>query len=76
MSVRELGIVLLGMTAAPRTGRAQTVLPRPDRVRLAEGMNLAAKVCDQVWPGWGHTAFQVLMVGNSAEFSHRQPAEP
>jgi hypothetical protein len=37
-------------------------------VRLAEGRHLADQVCDQLWPGWGHTAFQVLLVGDSAEF--------
>jgi hypothetical protein len=70
LSIYGLGIALLGVAAAPETGRAQTVLQlqRADRVRLAEGRHLADQVCDQLWPGWGHTAFQVLLVGDSAEF--------
>jgi len=37
-------------------------------VRLAEGRQLATRVCDRIWPGWGQTKFQVLLVGDSAEF--------
>lgn len=69
-SIYGLGIVLLGVAAAPASGRAQTVrhLQHADRVRLAEGRHLADQVCGQLWPGWGHTDFQVLLVGDSAEF--------
>jgi hypothetical protein len=65
-----VGIVLLGLAAAPVTGRTQTLLElqHADRVRLAEGWHLADQVCDQLWTGWGHTDFQVLLVGDSAEF--------
>jgi hypothetical protein len=61
--------LLLGMAAAPVAGRAQTVsrLRQEDRARLAEARRLA-QVSDRAWPGWGHTAFQVLLVGDSAEF--------
>jgi len=80
LSVCELGIVLLGVAAAPETARAQTVLqlPRADRVRLAEGRGLAEQVCARLWPGWGRTAFQVLLVGDSAEWlvgGQRRPAD-
>jgi len=70
LSIRGLSIVLLGIAAAPETGRAQTVLQlqQADRVRLAEARHLADQVCDQLWPGWGATIFQVLLVGDSAEF--------
>ena len=68
--ISVLGIVLLGMVAVPTPGRAQTgfALRQADRVRLAEARRLANGVCDRLWPGWGHTAFQVLLVGDSAEF--------
>ena len=65
-----LGIVLLAAAAAPRTTTAQTLLHLhpADRVRLAEGRQLAERVCEGIWPEWGHTEFQVLLVGDSAEF--------
>jgi hypothetical protein len=68
--LHALGIVLLGLAAPLRTASAQTLLhlQPADRVRLAEGRQLAGRVCDRIWPGWGHTAFQVLLVGDSAEF--------
>jgi hypothetical protein len=37
-------------------------------VRLAEGRHLATQVCNRLWPGWGQTEFQVLLVGDSTEF--------
>jgi hypothetical protein len=71
-------LVLLGMTGAPSRGHAQTSvrLPREDRIRLAEARRLAEKVCERIWPGWGHTAFPILLVSDSAEFlvGHRPPA--
>jgi hypothetical protein len=65
-----LGIVLLAAAAAPETTSAQNLLhlQPADRVRLAEGRQLAEGVCERIWPGWGHTQFQVLLVGDSAEF--------
>lgn len=78
-SIYGLGIVLIGVGAAPEAGRAQTMLQlkQADRVRLAEGRQLADQVCDQLWPGWGQTPFQVLLIGDSAEFlvsDQRQPS--
>ena len=69
-SLYGLGIVLLGVAAAPKPGSPQTPLHLPfaDRVRLAEGRQLAELVCERIWPGWGRTEFQVLLVGDSAEF--------
>jgi hypothetical protein len=64
-----LAVLLIGGTAAPTAGPAQTAkLPQPDRVRLAEAMRLADRLCDQLWPGWGRTPLQVLLVTDSAEF--------
>jgi len=77
-SIAGLGILLLGIAAAPATGLAQ-VRPRlqpTDRVRLAEGRRLASRICEQLWPGWGRTAFQLLLVRDSAEYlvdSERSP---
>ena len=70
LSIGGLGLLLLSIGAAPATGRAQATprLPTVDRVRLAEGRRLAAQICDQLWPGWGRTAFQVLLVGDSTEY--------
>ena len=69
-SICSLSIVLLGVAAAPEAGRAQTPvqLQRADRVRLAEGRHLARQICERIWPGWGQTPFQVLLVGDSTEF--------
>jgi hypothetical protein len=76
-SIAGLAILLLGTAAVPATGRAQTTpVPTADRVRLAEGRRLAARICDRLWPGWGRTAFQVLLVGDSTEYlldSQRRP---
>ena len=74
------GIVLLSVAAPMETGCAQTLLhlPPADRVRLVEGRQLAGRVCDRIWPGWGQTKFQVLLVGDSAEFlvaSERHPRD-
>jgi len=68
--LRGLGIALLGLAAPLETGSTQTLLhlQPADRVRLAEGRHLADRVCDRIWPGWGRTAFQVLLVADSAEF--------
>ena len=72
-----LGLVLLGVTATLETGRAQTAQLQPaDRVRLAEGMHLADQICEQVWPGWEHTTFQVLLVGDSTELLIGGPRSP
>jgi hypothetical protein len=79
-SIAGLGLLLFGAAsaAAPRTGHrhATVELPPADRVRLAEGRRLAARICDQLWPGWGRAVFQVLLVGDSTEYlldSHRPP---
>jgi len=66
-SLYRLGTVLLSVAAPMETGCAQTLLhlPPADRVRLAEGRQLATRVCDRIWPGWGQTKFQVLLVGDS-----------
>ena len=69
-STAGLAVLLLGIAAAPATARAQTTTPlhSADRVRLAEGRRLAARICDRLWPGWGRTAFQLLLVNDSAEY--------
>lgn len=74
-SIGGLGILLLAI-AAPANAQATLQLQPADRVRLAEGRRLAAQICDRLWPGWGRTAFQVLLVADSAEFlldSQRAP---
>ncbi len=45
-----------------------------DRVRLAEAFRLAAAVDDQVWEGWRHAPFAVLLVTPEREFLVRHPA--
>ncbi len=64
------GLLLLVVAAPLDGGCAQTLLhlQPAERVRLAEGRQLADRVCEGIWPGWGHTNFQVLLVGDSAEF--------
>jgi len=73
-----LAFVLLVGAAVPEVAQPQTVAQlRPaDRVRLAEGKRLADRLCEQVWPGWGKTAFQLLLLGDSAEFLIGGPREP
>lgn len=60
----------MGLAAFPTAGHAQTLpqLQHADRVRLAEGRHLARQVCRRLWPGWGQTTFQTLLVGDSVEF--------
>ena len=79
LPIRELGVVLLGVAVVPKAGGAQAgvQLHQADRARLAEGRQLADRVRDQLWPGWGNTPFQVLLVGDSVEFlvsDQRHPA--
>ena len=71
-------LCLLAGFAAPIRAAAQTAsrLPDTDRVRLAEAMRLADGLCEALWPGWGRTAFPILLVGDSAEFlvGHSRPS--
>jgi hypothetical protein len=69
-SIRRAGLVILVAATTPLLARAQegSRPPRADRVRLAEARQLAARVCDRLWPGWGRTGFQILLVSDSAEF--------
>ena len=62
--------MLLAIGSAPEPAHPQTAaqLQHEDRVRLAEASHLAAQVCERLWPGWGQTAFQILLVGDSTEF--------
>jgi hypothetical protein len=73
-----IGLVLLGVAGFPAAGHAQASvrLPGEDRIRLAEARRLADQVCERIWPGWGRTAFPILLVSDSAEFlvGHRPPA--
>jgi hypothetical protein len=76
--IYRAGLCLLGVAAIPAEGRTQTAfqLRSHDRLRLAEARRLADEVGEQVWPGWTRTAFQVLLVSDSAEFllGHPRPA--
>jgi hypothetical protein len=67
-SIGGLGILLLAIVAGPADAQATLQLQPADRVRLGEGRRLAAQICDQLWPGWGRTAFQVLLVTDSTEY--------
>jgi hypothetical protein len=53
---------------APASAQRPPQLRQKDRVRLAEARRLADRVCERLWPGWGRTKFQVLLVSESAEF--------
>jgi len=69
-SLRCLWSLLLGVAplAAPASAQTSARLRQEDRVRLAEARRLADRVCERLWPGWGGTTFQVLLVSDSAEF--------
>jgi hypothetical protein len=71
-----LVLLLLGTATVPTPGYAQTGVPPRDRVRLAEAMRLADKLGDDIWPGWRHTPFPVLLVTDSVEFliGHTAPS--
>jgi hypothetical protein len=79
LSIYRAGLFLLGVAAIPAAGQAQTFFQlRPyDRLRLAEAKRLADQVGEQVWPDWGRTPFQVLLVSDSAEFllGHPRPTD-
>jgi hypothetical protein len=68
--------LLVGTATVPTLGYAQAEVPRRDRVRLAEAMRLADKLGDDIWPGWRHTPFLVLLVTDSVEFliGHPEPS--
>jgi hypothetical protein len=68
-------LILLAVAPAPKAALGQAPEPA-DRVRLAEGRRLAEHLCKEVWPGWGKTAFQLLLLGDSAEFLIGGPPEP
>jgi hypothetical protein len=74
--VYGLSLLLLGTATSPAPGYAQAEVPRRDRVRLAEAMRLADKLGDDIWPGWRHTPFPVLLVTDSVEFliGHSEPS--
>jgi hypothetical protein len=69
-STGGLALLLLGAAAFPGTAVAQSTphLRHQDRVRLTEAMRLCDRLCDRLWPGWGRTALQLLLVSDSAEF--------
>jgi hypothetical protein len=71
-----LVLLLLGTATAPTPGYAQGEVPHRDRVRVAEAMRLADKLGDDIWPGWRHTPFPVLLVTDSVEFliGHSEPS--
>jgi hypothetical protein len=75
-SLGGLGLLLLGTATVPTLGYAQAEVPRRDRVRMAEAMRLADKLGDEIWPGWRHTPFPVLLVTDSVEFliGHSEPS--
>ncbi|MGN6393089.1 MAG: hypothetical protein ACTHM9_12715 [Gemmatimonadales bacterium] len=67
-------LFLAVLTGAPRAGAQHPPrLAEPDRVRLAEARELAARVSDHVWPGWGRTPFPVLLITDSVEFLSGAP---
>ena len=77
--IRGAGILPLWLIAVPVSvyGQTKSQQLRPqDRVRLVEARRLADRVGEQVWPGLSRTAFQVLLVSDSAEFllGHPEPA--
>jgi len=69
-------LLLLGTATSPPPGHAQAEVPPRDRARLAEAMRLADKLGNDIWPGWRHTPFPVLLVTDSVEFliGHSDPS--
>lgn len=61
-------LLLLVALPAPASAQSSPRLRQVDRVRLAEARRLADRVCERLWPGWGRTIFQILLVTDSAEF--------
>lgn len=51
-------------------------IPHDDEVRIAEGIRLADKVEDSIWPDWHQAPFSVLLVAPEGEFLIRHPKQP
>ena len=60
-------IAALVLAATPVAAQRPTV-PPATRVQLAEAFRMAAALSDSVWPGWGGTPFDVLLVTPLHEF--------
>ncbi len=63
---------------SPSATQAPTAVPAPrlgetDRIRLREAFRLADQFEEQVWPGWKHAPFAVLLVTPDFEFLVRHP---
>ena len=87
-SIRGLAAVLLAVADLPEPVQAQAdiELSRADRTRIEEASRLVRALPERLWPGWGGTPFDLLLVTESAElfvgsrapgasFS-RRPADP
>jgi hypothetical protein len=75
-ALRSLGFALIALVPPGAAARAQAPRPpRADLARIAEARRLAGQLADSLWPGWGRTAFPILLVGDSAEFliGHPRP---
>src|SRR4051794_40223270 len=51
-------------------------LPHDDEIRIAEGIRLANKIQDKIWPGWSKAPFGILLVTNDGEFLVNHPKQP
>jgi hypothetical protein len=48
-------------------------LQREDKLRIAAAFRLASAIQDQVWPGWSHAPFALMLVTPDHEFLFRHP---
>jgi len=64
--------LIVAFILAASTAFAQQ-LSHDDEVRLAEGIHLAQKVQDKIWPEWGKSPFGILLITQDGEFLINHP---
>lgn len=49
------------------------MIPKDDRIRIAESFRIADQVGNEIWDGWGNVPFAILLVTPEYEFLIRHP---
>jgi hypothetical protein len=69
-------VIVTGQAAGAHGQAPPPEMALSDRVRLAEAFQLAEKLGDKVWKGWGKAPFAVVLVTAEYEFLMRHPNPP
>ena len=67
-------LLLLATAAASQSSPRQ--IPSDDAIRVREFYRLAARIQDEIWPGWNKVPAPLLLVTEDTEFLTHQPAPP